>query len=234
ELPANKTKSVFRSRSSKASQGFNEVSFEDRNGAELVYLRAQRDMQQLVQNDSRLEVRGQRLETIKGNSVSVLEAEHHQTISGDRKVQLSAGDHLQVAGSSHTRVASALVIEAGQDVHYKSSANFIVNAGVTLTLAAGGQHLVITPAGIFSSVPVLLGGAPLPGMPAMPLAPAGVDGLEAEMLAPVATPDPAIQQKLSGTDTMIELCQKPKDGTPMDCPLADCPCREAMSKGAHA
>ena len=234
ELPANKTKSVFRSRSSASSQGFNEVSFEDRSGDELVYLRAQRDMEQLIQNDSQLEVLGQRLETIKGNSVLVLEAEENRSVSGDRKVQLLADDHLQVAGSSHTRVTEALVIEAGQQVHYQAGINFVVNAGVTLTLAAGGQHLVITPAGIFSSVPILLGGVPLPGMPAMPLAPSGVDELGAGVLTPVVKPDAAVQQRLTAGDAIIELCQKPKDGTPMDCPLADCPCREAMSQGVRS
>ncbi|MEB0043690.1 type VI secretion system tip protein TssI/VgrG, partial [Pseudomonas sp. MH10] len=182
ELPTHKTKSVFRSRSSKASQGFNEVSFEDRNGAELVYLRAQRDMEQLIQNDSRLEVRGQRLETVKGNSVSVLEAEHHQAVSGDRKVQLSAGDHLQVAGSSHTRITQALVVDAAQEVHISAGEHVVVDAGLILSLAAGGQHLVLNPAGIFSSVPILLGGVPLPGTPAMPLAPGDTQPLISNVL----------------------------------------------------
>lgn len=37
----------------------------------------------------------------------------------------------------------------------------VINAGTSLTLKAGGQHLVINPGGIFSSVPVVLGGAPM-------------------------------------------------------------------------
>ncbi|MEB0181004.1 type VI secretion system tip protein VgrG, partial [Pseudomonas sp. CCC3.2] len=181
ELPANKTKSVFRSRSSKASQGFNEVSFEDRDGAELVYLRAQRDMEQLVQNDSRLEVRGQRLETIKGNSTTVIKAEQNLKVTGARKVQLSAGDHLQVAGSSHTRVGGALVIEAAQEVHI-SGENIVIDGGITLTLSINGQHLVLNPAGIFSSVPIVLGGVPLPGTPALPLAPGEVPVLTSPVI----------------------------------------------------
>ncbi|MDB6048249.1 MAG: Type secretion system Vgr family protein, partial [Pseudomonas sp.] len=183
ELPANKTKSVFRSRSSKAAQGFNEVSFEDRNGAELVYLRAQRDMEQLVQNDSRLEVRGERKETIKGNSTTVIKADQNLTVTGARKVQLSAGDHLQVMGSSHTRIGGALVVEAAQEVHI-SGANIVIDGGISLSLSVNGQHLVLNPAGIFSSVPIVLGGVPLPGTPAAPLAPGSNQPLEAgEVLA---------------------------------------------------
>ncbi|MEA9995908.1 type VI secretion system tip protein TssI/VgrG [Pseudomonas sp. AA4] len=215
ELPANKTKSVFRSRSSTASQGFNEVSFEDRDGAELVYLRAQRDMEQLVQNDSRLEVRGQRLETIKGGSVSVMEAEHHQTVSGDRKVQLSAGDHLHVTGASHTRVTEGLSVEAGQEVHLMAGVNLIIDAGTTLTLEAGGQHLFLSPAGIFSSVPILLGGVPLPGTPAVPLPPEGVDALGADVIPPV-TPisAPAIEQLLEQAPPHCEVCEMEEDKAP--------------------
>jgi type VI secretion system secreted protein VgrG len=170
-LPDNKTKTVLRSKSTPDSNGFNELHLQDQTGSELIYLRAQRDMEQLIQHDSRIEIGNERLETIKGNSTSVLEAEDQRTVTGDRKVQLLADDHLQVAGSSHTRVGGVVVIEAGQQVHMKAGANLIVDAGVTLTLAAGGQHILISPAGIFSSSLILPGGAPVPGTPAMPLPP---------------------------------------------------------------
>jgi len=212
ELPANKTKSVFRSRSSMSSQGFNEVSFEDRSGAERVYLRAQRDMEQLIQNDSRLEVRGQRLETIKGNSISVLEAEDNRRISGDRKVQLLTGDHLQVTGSSHTRVTQSVAVEAGQEVHLMAGVNLIIDAGITLTLKAGGQHIFISPAGIFCSVPILLGDFPLPGTPAVPLAPGSVDGLVPETIPPISTW--AIEQSLEQAPQHCEVCEMTGDTTP--------------------
>jgi type VI secretion system secreted protein VgrG len=171
KLPDNKTKTVLRSKSSPASSGFNELQLEDKSGSELIYLRAQRDMEQLIQHDSRIEIGNERFETIKGNSTSVLEAEDQRTVSGDRKVQLRADDHLQVAGSRHTRVGGVVAIEAGQQIHLKAGANLIVDAGVTLTLAAGGQHILISPAGIFSSALILPGGTPVPGMPAMPLPP---------------------------------------------------------------
>jgi type VI secretion system secreted protein VgrG len=201
ELPANKTKSVFRSRSSLASQGFNEVSFEDRSGGEKVYLRAQRDMEQLIQNDSRLEVRGQRLETIKGNSTTVINADENLTITGARKVQLSAGDHLQVAGSSHARVGGALVIEAAQEVHITGE-NIVIDGGISLSLSINGQHLVLNPAGIFSSVPIVLGGVPLPAMPAMPLAPGNTQPRDAGVI--LATK--GLIKALKGKSLACPLC----------------------------
>ena len=228
-LPENKTKSVLRSRSSSASTGFNEVHFDDKSGSERVYLRAQRDMEQLIQHDSRTEVGGQRLETINGNSTTVLKAEENLTVTGARKVQLLAGDHRQVAGSSHTRVGDALVMAAGEEVHI-AAPDMVINAGLGLTLSAGGQHIVLTPAGIFSSTPILLGGVPMPGTPAMPLAPGSTQALEADVLPPNTT----FQQQLLGGEPIVELCQMPEGGTPMDCPLEDCGCREAMNSGAHS
>lgn len=175
-LPANKTRSVFRSRSSPQSTGFNELHLEDRAGQELIYLRAQRDMEHKVEHDSRLEVGNERHETIMGNNIVVLEAEDQRTVTADRKVELKANDYLQVASSSHTRVGQTLVAEAGQEVHIKAGANLILDAGASITLKAGGQHIVIGGGGIFSSTPIQIGGAPASGTAAAPLLP-GLLGL---------------------------------------------------------
>lgn len=177
-LPANKTRTVLRSRSTPHSTGFNELHLEDRAGQELIYLRAQRDMQRKVEHDCRLEVGNERHETITGNNIVVLEAEDHRTVAADRKVELKANDYLHVAVSSHTRVGQALVAEAGQEVHIKAGANLILDAGASLTLKAGGEHIVIGGGGIFSSSPIQIGGAPASGTAAAPLLP-GMLGLMA-------------------------------------------------------
>lgn len=175
ELPANKTQSVFRSRSTPGGGGYNELRIEDRKGQELIYLHAQRDMQQHINNDSRLQVGGQREETITGNSISVVEAEDQRTITGDRKVQLNTNDYLQVGASSHTTVGQNLSAQAGVQVHIKAGARIVLDAGAAISLTAGGQHILISAAGIYSSSPIMLGGVPIPGAPAL-----------------LATPDPLL------------------------------------------
>lgn len=210
-LPENKTKSVFRSRSARDSTGYNELQLEDRTGAELIYLRAQRDMEQLVLHDSRLEVGNQRLETIKGSSTSVFEADESRTTTGDRKTQLLASDHLQIADSSHTRAGQAIVVEAGQEVHLKAGVNVILDAGVTLTLTAGGQHILISPAGIFSSVPILLGGAPVPGTSAVPLAPGTTQSLAIGTIPPAMLSTAQIST-FKRSAAFCEECEKCKEG----------------------
>jgi type VI secretion system secreted protein VgrG len=207
-LPENKTKSVFRSRSSRDSTGYNELCLEDRSGSELIYVRAQRDMEQNIQHDSRLEIGNERLEKIKGNATSVLEAEEHRTVTGDRKVRLLADDHLQVAGSSHTRVGQVMVVEAGMEVHLKAGANVIIDGGVNLTLTAGGHHILIGPGGILSSALILPGGAPVPGTPAVPASPAVVQGLVVGELAPSAPLlTPTLRRKMEQAPPHCEACE---------------------------
>ncbi|MBI6634631.1 type VI secretion system tip protein VgrG [Pseudomonas paralactis] len=159
-LPQHKTRTVLRSRSSPGGGGGNELHLEDRRGEELIYLRAQRDLEQQVGHDSRLEVAGERHEVIRGASTVRLESEERRHVLGARKVVLEAHDHLDVQGDSLTRVAQTLVIEAGQQVHLKAGANLVIDAGAQLSLKAGGEHLLIQAGGIFSSRPITLGGAP--------------------------------------------------------------------------
>lgn len=156
-LPQHKTRSVLRSRSSLGGEGSNEMYLEDRRGEELVYLRAQRDLEQRVGHDSRLEVAGERREVIHGLSTTHVESEEHRHVTGDRKVVLKASDYLDVQGDSRTHVTQNLVIEAGQQLHLKSGASLVIDAGAQLSLRAGGEHLVIQAGGIFSSRPITQG-----------------------------------------------------------------------------
>ncbi|MDD2050814.1 type VI secretion system tip protein VgrG, partial [Pseudomonas putida] len=214
-LPANKTKTVLRSRSSPAGGGYNELSIEDRAGQEKIYLRAQRDLEQKIENDSQLEVGHERRETIKGNSIVVLEAEDQRSVTADRKVELKANDHLQVASSSHTRVGQTLVVEAGQQVHLKAGAHVILDAGASITLKGGGQHIVVGPGGIFSSTTIQIGGAPQGGVAANPLLPGVLQALMTPSdLPPVIAPaQQALMAvaKAQGAD-FCPLCEACKNG----------------------
>ena len=169
-LPAHKTRTVLRSCSSPGNQGFNELHLEDRAGQELIYLRAQRDMEQKVENDSRLEIGNERRETIKGNSITVLHAEEHRTTAADRTVQVEGNDYLCVT-NRHTRVDQTMVVEAGQHVHIKAGAHLVLEAGATLSLKAGGEHIVIDHSGVYSSSAIQLGGAPMASITASSFTP---------------------------------------------------------------
>ncbi|WP_296259256.1 MULTISPECIES: type VI secretion system tip protein VgrG [unclassified Pseudomonas] len=215
-LPEHKTKTVLRTHSSPASGGYNELSIEDRAGQEVIYVRAQRDMEQKVENDSRLQVGNERRETIKGNSIAVLEGEDQRTVTADRKVDLKSNDYLQVAQSSHTRVGRTLVAEAGDQVHLQAGANVVIHGGASITLRGGGEHLVIGPGGIFSSTDIQVGGAPAAGTAAAPVLP----GMLAALSAPAALPLPGVslyrEQVVAGALLPVSGCQLDASG---HCPI---------------
>ncbi|KFE44411.1 hypothetical protein IV02_29560, partial [Pseudomonas syringae] len=149
--------------------------------------------------------------------------------------QILADDSLTVVGNQHISAANHLVSAAGQ-VHLNSKMHAVIDAGMTATLKAGGQWINITPLGIFSSVPILPGGVPTPGMPAVPGTPLAVAKqtvLPASASSSSGGPSAseALPALLAGDAPIVELCQKPQGKTPMECPLPDCPCARALGVG---
>jgi type VI secretion system secreted protein VgrG len=104
-LPANKTRTTFKSRSSPKSQGFNELRFEDKAGSEEVFFHAEKDLNSVIdkgnetrnlntgnrttkisKGDETLEItKGKRTQTIQGNETLTIQ-------SGDRKEEISKGN----------------------------------------------------------------------------------------------------------------------------------------------
>lgn len=55
-------------------------------------------------------------------------------------------------------------------IHLKADQQIVINGGLSLTLKAGGQHIVLNPEGIFTT-PIFTGGAPMVGTLVNPLLP---------------------------------------------------------------
>jgi type VI secretion system secreted protein VgrG len=115
------------------------LRIEDRKGAEEIYLRAQRNWTQQVLQDSRVQV---------GNQ---------------RSVDIGANDHLHVRGDRHINVNNQTFKANGQ-LHVSAGQQVVIDGGASVTIQAGGHWINIGPAGIFSSVPIELGGALMPTM----------------------------------------------------------------------
>lgn len=170
-LPDAKARTVLRSRSLGGSGGYNELAMDDRDGNELLYLRAQRDFEQWVEHDSLLEVGNRQQVLVKGDSHVTLEAEAGCTVGGDRRVLLRSSDHLTVDLGRQVRVGTVLAQHAGQQMQLSAEREVVVEGGASITLRVAGQHLVINGAGIFASSPVQLGGVPAASLVANPLSP---------------------------------------------------------------
>ncbi|MFJ2466972.1 type VI secretion system tip protein VgrG, partial [Pseudomonas sp. NPDC087615] len=74
-----------------------------------------------------------------------------------------------------------LVIQAGPHARVTAS-QVVIDAGTSLTLTAGGHHIVINSGGIFSSVAIVEGGAPVVGVAALSAIPSAEIALQAPVL----------------------------------------------------
>jgi type VI secretion system secreted protein VgrG len=166
QLPENKTRTVLRSQSSPRNGGYNELSIEDRAGQEQIYLRAQRDLEQLILNDSRSLISNDRFEQVDNNSTSLIKGKELHTTQGVRSTVIGGNELISITGDSSTTAAGTLVIQAGPHAQL-TAANVVIDAGMSLTLKAGGHHIVINASGVFSSVLIVEGGAPLAGIQAL-------------------------------------------------------------------
>lgn len=162
-LPEHKSKTVLRSNSSPHTGGYNELSIEDRAGLEQIYLRAERDLEQLILHDSNTRIGHDRRQQVSRNSLSVIEGDEVHTTRGVRETMIGGNELLSITGNSSTSAGGTLVIQAGAQASL-NAANIVIDAGASLTLMAGGHHLLITAGGIFSSVAIVQGGSPAAGL----------------------------------------------------------------------
>ncbi|POA41878.1 type VI secretion system tip protein VgrG [Pseudomonas sp. MPR-ANC1] len=177
DLPAEHTRSIFRSQSSPGGGGYNELRIEDRKGAEEIAIRAQRDFAQLVLNDQRVQVDHQHTMVVGGLCSLDLRSDEHHLTHGNRLTELKQDDHLWVQGDRHIRVASQR-LSAGQQIHLGAGQQVVIDGGTHVTIMAGGHWLTLGPEGICSSVPIVQGGAPAVGLAAEPLVPGALPSLK--------------------------------------------------------
>jgi type VI secretion system secreted protein VgrG len=170
DLPAEQTRSIWRSQSTPGGGGYNELRIEDKQGAEEIAIRAQRDFVQLVLNDQRIQVDHQRTVVVGGIASHELHSDEHHLTHGNRLTELKQDDHLWVQGDRHIRVASQR-LSAGQQIHLGAGQQVVIDGGTHVTIKAGGHWLTLGPEGIYSSVAIVQGGAPALGMAAEPLVP---------------------------------------------------------------
>lgn len=181
ELPAHKTRSVFKTLSSPGGGGYNELRIEDRKGEEQIYIHAQRDWDEHIRNDQRIHVGHERHDTVEANSYTELRKEEHRTTLLDRKVQLKASDHLTIAQAQHTKIGTGQYVSVGKEFHLSTGQKIVIDAGAELTIQAGGSFIKLDPGGVTivgAQVKVNSGGAPGRGPGATPSLPLNSEAVD--------------------------------------------------------
>ncbi len=134
-LPANKTQSGFKTKSSKGggAANFNELRFEDKKGSEEINIQAEKDMTLLVKND--------RTETIKRHRTETVDGKHTETVKLDRTAEVTQGNEsLTVKQGNQTTLVST-----GNISHKASMGKIEIEAMKSITLTCGMSKIEMTP-----------------------------------------------------------------------------------------
>jgi type VI secretion system secreted protein VgrG len=184
DLPANKTRSVFKTLSTPGGGGYNELRIEDRKGAEQIYVHAQRDWDENIEHDQKIRVGHERHDTVESNSYSEFRAEEHRTTHADRRSEVKADDHLTVGNNQHVKIGTGQFVEAGNEIHLSSGLKVVLEAGSELTFKAAGSFIKLDASGI-TMVGTLIrmnaGGSPGKGSGASPILPGQVMPADADV-----------------------------------------------------
>jgi type VI secretion system secreted protein VgrG len=174
-LPANKTRSGFKTRTEQGgTANFNELRFEDKQGSEEIYVRAEKDTNIRIKND--------RAEYVGHDSHSKVVKDRFEYVGNDRHLRV-AHDHNVGVGDSyslnvqqdwHAKVGNLFALNSGMEVHLKAGMKAVIEAGTQLSLKVGGSFITIDPSGVSISGPLVRinsGGSAAGGSGASPDAP---------------------------------------------------------------
>lgn len=119
-LPDNKTQSGIKSRSHAGggADDFNEIRFEDKKGSEELFLHAQKDMREEVENDHLVQIDHDEKITIKNDQT--------EDITGNRTATVGKDDKLDVTQNGTTTIGQKFKLSAGTEIELVTGASSIV------------------------------------------------------------------------------------------------------------
>jgi type VI secretion system secreted protein VgrG len=184
KLPDHKTVSTLKSRSSMqgGASNFNELRYEDLKGSEQVFLHAERDKDERVKAESRefvggnrhLMVTASRKASIGGSDNLAVGGDFSEsigknfntTVQADSRELVNGNKSITVQGNTEEITGGKFGHSVAQEIHLMAGTNVVIEAGMALTIKAGGNFITLGPTGIAISGTMVLinsGGAPVPG-----------------------------------------------------------------------
>ena len=140
-LPANMTQSGIKTRSSKGGGvgNFNEIRFEDKKGAEQLYVHAEKNQDNVVENDASLSVGHDRTKTIDHDETTHVKHDRTETVDNNETITIG-NDRTETVGHNEVvtigankaetiAIAKALSIGAGYAVTVGAGMNTAVGLG---------------------------------------------------------------------------------------------------------
>ncbi|MCB9897645.1 MAG: type VI secretion system tip protein VgrG [Planctomycetes bacterium] len=165
ELPANKTRGGYTSRSTPGGDAttFNQLRFEDKAGEEQVYLQAEKNLDVRVKNDARQWVGNDRHDVVENDAFSHVKNDRHvvvdnklvERVGGDLHLAVQGEQAIEITGQASLTVKGDHVVVTDGKSSMKASGQItikgsmvVVQADSGITLKCGGSEVVVDSSGV--------------------------------------------------------------------------------------
>lgn len=166
-LPDEKTKSTIKTNSSTGGGGYNELRFEDKAGSEEVYIHAQKDFNEVVENnhsthvkknqrntvdvnhtetvggDQRLTVKGERRKTVENSEITEVQADRDETVIGNESLHLRSDRITEITHNETIAIGDnrTITIDGREDQTVKQGRKVIVKGDDELYVQEGKKRV---------------------------------------------------------------------------------------------
>lgn len=137
-VPDNQTQSGIKTRSSKGggASNFNELTFEDKMGSELITLHAEKDMETTIENND--------TQTVQKNRTITVDGTHTETVTGDTTITVDQGNHTETLNQGNR----TLELKQGNESIKIDLGKSEKEAMQSITLTVGQNSIKIDQTGI--------------------------------------------------------------------------------------
>jgi type VI secretion system secreted protein VgrG len=139
-LPDEKTKSTIKSNSSIGGGGFNEFRFEDKAGSEEIFTHAQKDYNEVVENDHNTLVHGNQTNEVDGDQTQTIHANQTERVDGTQSMSVGGDRTVHVEGNFDETVDGTETRQTTGDVSETFDATETRSIGASVTEDIGGNE----------------------------------------------------------------------------------------------
>ena len=144
ELPANATQSGVKTRSSKegSPDNFNELRFEDKKGEEQLYIHAEKNQDNIVENDETTSVGHDRTEDVGNDEIITIGNDRTESVGNNETITIGV-DRTESVGSNETiTIGSNRSVTIGSNKSETIAINKAETIGAAKELTIGGLYQV--------------------------------------------------------------------------------------------
>lgn len=144
-LPADKSRTVWKSNSTKGGGGFNELRFEDSKNNEQIFLHAQKDMDVRVKKQRKEYTGTDQHLIVENDQTEKAGRDLDQVIGRHHKESVGKDHHADIGGDSLTNVGKAYQVTAGMDLRIEAGTDTEITTGMATSIVSGMSIVIDAP-----------------------------------------------------------------------------------------